>query len=30
MRWWFRLRKRRSLDQDLEDEIAFHRRDACP
>jgi len=25
MRWWFRLRKRRSLDQDLEDEIAFHR-----
>src|SRR5215472_2147740 len=25
MRWWFRLRKRRSLDPDLEDEIAFHR-----
>ena len=25
MRWWFRLRKRRSLDRDLEDEIAFHR-----
>jgi len=24
MRWWLRLRKRRSLDQDLADEIAFH------
>jgi putative ABC transport system permease protein len=25
MRWWLKLRKRRSLDQDLEDEMAFHR-----
>jgi|SRR5215471_13181959 len=25
MRWWFRLRKRRNLDQVLEDEVAFHR-----
>ena len=23
--WWFKLRKRGSLEQDLEDEIAFHR-----
>ena len=25
MTWWSRLRKRRRLDQDLEDELAFHR-----
>lgn len=25
MRWWLRLRKRRSLDRDLEEELAFHR-----
>jgi hypothetical protein len=25
MNWWMRLRKRRSLDRDLADEIEFHR-----
>src|SRR5260370_2845932 len=25
MRWWLKLRKRRALDRDLQQEIAFHR-----
>jgi hypothetical protein len=25
MRWWLKVRKRRALDRDLREEIAFHR-----
>ena len=25
MRWWLKIRKRRSLERDVQEEIAFHR-----